>query len=218
MARKPAAKNRRQTFARAPLKSAAKPQSKSKSKLKSKSAPQPKSNPRVRVVRLPHARGLSLPAYQTSGAAGMDLIAACPADQPVRLALFERALLPTGLILELPLGTEGQVRPRSGLAHKHGVTVLNAPGTIDSDYRGEVQVVLINLGNSPFTIQRGDRIAQLVLHSVVRGTLAEATTARKSLRGTGGFGSTGIAAKPPKKKMATPPARKSKKSKSQKRS
>ena len=215
MARKPAAKNRRQTFARASLKSAAKPQSKSKSK--SKSAPSQKSNPRVRVVRLPHARGLSLPAYQTSGAAGMDLIAACPADQPVRLALFERALLPTGLILELPRGTEGQVRPRSGLAVKHGVTVLNAPGTIDSDYRGEVQVVLINLGNSPYTIQRGDRIAQLVLHSVIRGSLAEAATARKSLRGTGGFGSTGIAAKPPKKKTFTTPPRKSKKSRSPKR-
>jgi dUTP pyrophosphatase len=176
-----------------------------------------KTSPRVRVVRLPHGRDLPLPAYQTSGAAGMDLVAANPANQPMRLGLFERALVPTGLILELPRGTEGQVRPRSGLAMRDGITVLNAPGTIDSDYRGEVQVLLINLGGSPYTIQRGDRIAQLVIQSVVRGTLAEAATARKSVRGAGGFGSTGVAVKPPKKKTAKPSKAKAKKPKSPKR-
>lgn len=216
MARKSASKNRRRALLRtasiAPVlsvKRTTKPVPETSASLK--------SNPRVRVVRLPHARDLPLPAYQTSGAAGMDLVAANPANQPVRLGLFERALVPTGLILELPRGTEGQVRPRSGLAAKNGVTVLNAPGTIDSDYRGEVQVLLINLGGSPFTIQRGERIAQLVIQTVVRGTLAEAATARKSVRGAGGFGSTGAMAKPPKKKTAAPSKGKAKKEKSQKR-
>jgi dUTP pyrophosphatase len=157
----------------------------------------------IRVVRLPHGQDLPLPTYQTDGAAGMDLLAALPATRPLRLKRFERALVPTGLILELPRNTEGQVRPRSGLALKQGITVLNAPGTIDSDYRGEVQVLLINLGRAVFTIQRGDRIAQLVIQAVARGTLREAATTRKSLRGVGGFGSTGVTgAEKPQKKIA----------------
>jgi dUTP pyrophosphatase len=147
---------------------------------------------RVRVVQLPHGQDLPLPAYQTDGAAGMDLVAALPTTGPLRLKRFQRALVPTGLILELPRNIEGQVRPRSGLALRHGVTVLNAPGTIDSDYRGEVQVLLINLGAGVFTIQRGDRIAQLVIQSVVRGTLVVVATTRSSDRAAGGFGSTGV--------------------------
>jgi dUTP pyrophosphatase len=147
---------------------------------------------RIRVVQLPHGQDLPLPAYQTDGAAGMDLVAALPTTEPLRLKRFQRALVPTGLILELPRNIEGQVRPRSGLALRHGVTVLNAPGTIDSDYRGEVQVLLINLGAGVFTIQRGDRIAQLVIQSVVRGMLVVVATTRNSDRAAGGFGSTGV--------------------------
>lgn len=147
----------------------------------------------VRVVVLPHGRDLPLPAYQTSGAAGMDLVAAVPADKPVRLKRGERALIETGLVIELPRGMEAQVRPRSGLAAKHGVTVLNSPGTIDCDYRGEVKVILVNLGEKAFVVQRGERIAQMVIATVTRATLKEVSTARGTARGAGGFGSTGVA-------------------------
>jgi dUTP pyrophosphatase len=145
----------------------------------------------VKVVRLPHGRGLPLPAYQSDGAAGMDLLAAVAKDAPLMLAPGARALVPTGLVLELPKGCEAQVRPRSGLALRHGVTVLNSPGTIDSDYRGEVGVLLVNLGDEPFTIQRGERIAQLVVQGVERAELVEARSIAKTQRGAGGFGSTG---------------------------
>ena len=146
----------------------------------------------VRVVRLAHGKGLDLPTYQTSGAAGMDLIAAVPARTPLRLSPGARALVPTGLILELPMGTEAQVRPRSGLALRHGITVLNSPGTIDSDYRGEIMVLLINTDPSEdFTIDRGERIAQMVIQrheTVVFDVVAELD---ESERGGGGFGHTG---------------------------
>lgn len=148
---------------------------------------------KIKVVRLPHAQGLELPAYQTSGAAGMDLVAAVGEGRPVTLAPGKWALIPTGLMLELPAGVEAQVRPRSGLALRNGVTVLNSPGTIDSDYRGEVGVVLINLGSTKFKIERGARIAQLVVHKVEQATLVEATSAASTSRGAGGFGSTGVA-------------------------
>ena len=134
---------------------------------------------------------LPLPQYATSGAAGLDLLADVP--RPVTLQPMERVLVPTGLALAIPAGFEGQVRPRSGLAAKHGVTLLNAPGTIDADYRGEVQVILINFGHQPFTIQRGDRIAQLVICPVTPAELVERTELPSSQRGVGGFGSTGIA-------------------------
>lgn len=146
---------------------------------------------KVKVVRLPHAEGLALPAYQSSGAAGMDLLAAVPARKPMRLASGARSLVPTGLILELPVGTEAQVRPRSGLALRHGVTVLNSPGTIDSDYRGEVMVLLANLGDAPFDIRRGERIAQLVIQRVEQAALVEVDATTATTRGAGGFGSTG---------------------------
>jgi dUTP pyrophosphatase len=146
---------------------------------------------RVRVLRLPHASGLPLPAYQTDGAAGLDLVAAFDVQSPVTLAAGARALVPTGLILELPHGYEAQVRPRSGLALNHGVTVLNSPGTIDSDYRGEVMVLLANLGDAPFDIRRGERIAQLVIQRVEQATLVEADATTATKRGAGGFGSTG---------------------------
>lgn len=146
----------------------------------------------VKVVVLPHGRDLPLPAYQTSGAAGMDLVAAVPADKPVRLKRGARALIETGLVIELPRGMEAQVRPRSGLAAKHGVTVLNSPGTIDCDYRGEVKVILVNLGEKAFVVQRGERIAQMVIATVTRATLKEVSTARGTARGAGGFGSTGV--------------------------
>jgi dUTP pyrophosphatase len=149
---------------------------------------------RVRVVRLPHAEGLPLPAYQSAGAAGLDLVAAVEA--PVSLRAGERALIPTGLILELPAGFEAQVRPRSGLALKHGISVLNSPGTIDSDYRGEVKVLLVNLGDRAFTVARGERIAQLVIARCERVALVEATAASATRRGAGGFGSTGRRSKP----------------------
>lgn len=146
---------------------------------------------RIKVVRLPHAEGLEMPAYQTKGAAGLDLVAAVSADAPLRLAPMARALVPTGLILELPAGIEAQVRPRSGLALRHGVTVLNSPGTIDCDYRGELQVLLVNLGATPFEIVRGERIAQLVLARVERAELIAASKLSGTDRGAGGFGSTG---------------------------
>lgn len=143
----------------------------------------------VACQQLPHAEGLPLPAYATADAAGLDLQAAV--GEPMTLAPGQRALVPTGLILELPPGTEGQVRPRSGLALKHGVTVLNAPGTIDADYRGEVKVLLINLGDAPFTLARGDRIAQLVVASVTRAAIVPRLELGATQRGAGGFGSTG---------------------------
>ena len=145
----------------------------------------------VRLLRLPHSEGLPLPAYETSGAAGMDLRAAVPEDAVVTLAPGARALIPTGLSIALPDGFEAQVRPRSGLAAKHGVTCLNAPGTIDCDYRGEVQVILINHGAEPFVIKRGERIAQIVIAPVVQAVWAETDTLDETLRSGGGFGSTG---------------------------
>lgn len=146
----------------------------------------------LRVQRLPHGADLPLPRYETAGAAGMDLIAANPANAPVVLAPMERKLVPTGLIIQLELGFEAQVRPRSGLAFKHGVTVLNAPGTIDADYRGEVQVLLVNLGTEPFTITRGMRIAQMIVAPVTMVELAEVGTVDETGRAGGGFGSTGL--------------------------
>lgn len=144
----------------------------------------------VALLRLPHGADLPLPAYETAGAAGLDLRAAIMA--PLTLAPGERALIPTGLAMQLPGGFEGQVRPRSGLALRHGVTVLNAPGTVDSDYRGEVSVVLINHGQEPFSIQRGDRIAQFVIAPVTQAELLEVSTLDATARGAGGYGSTGI--------------------------
>jgi dUTP pyrophosphatase len=151
----------------------------------------PMSSPQLRLRRLPHGAGLPLPAYQTAHAAGLDLAAAVPADAPVALAPGERGLVPTGFAIALPEGFEAQVRPRSGLAVHHGVTVLNTPGTIDADYRGEIQVILINLGAEPFTVTRGLRIAQLVIAPVVRARVAEAEALDDTARGAGGFGSTG---------------------------
>ena len=141
----------------------------------------------VRVQRLPHARDLPLPDYATAQAAGLDLLAAAA----VEIAPMGRALVPTGVALELPEGFEGQVRPRSGLAVRHGVTVLNAPGTIDADYRGEVQVLLVNLGQQPFSVTRGMRVAQLVVAPFVRAALVETDVLEATARGAGGFGSTG---------------------------
>jgi dUTP diphosphatase len=146
---------------------------------------------RVLIQRLPHGEGLPLPGYATEHAAGMDLIAAI--GDPVMIQPNARALIPTGIALALPPGYEAQVRPRSGLALKHGLTILNSPGTIDADYRGEVQVILVNLGEEPVTIARGMRIAQLVFAPVTRGSLDVATTLPSSARGGGGFGSTGTA-------------------------
>ncbi len=151
------------------------------------------SLPRLGVVRLPHGAGLALPAYETAGAAGMDLRAAVPDDRPLILLPGKRAAVPTGLILEIPEGFEGQVRPRSGLALKHGITCLNTPGTIDCDYRGEVRVILANLGEEDFAVERGMRIAQLVLAAVTRLAVEERAAAGETARGAGGFGSTGTA-------------------------
>jgi dUTP pyrophosphatase len=145
----------------------------------------------VRVARLPHGADIPLPSYQSAQAAGLDLCAAVPADAPMVLAPGKWAAVPTGLSIALPAGTEAQVRPRSGLALRHGVTVLNAPGTIDADYRGEVQVLLINHGGAPFTVERGARIAQLVIAPVAFATLVESADLSTTARGAGGFGSTG---------------------------
>ncbi len=145
----------------------------------------------VEIMRLPHGEGLPLPCYQSEFAGGMDLLAAVPADGPLTLAPGARALVPTGLAMALPSGTEAQVRPRSGLAVKHGLTVLNAPGTIDADYRGEVQVLLVNLGADPVAITRGMRIAQLIVATVAQAQLREVDTLEPTTRGAGGFGSTG---------------------------
>jgi dUTP pyrophosphatase len=145
----------------------------------------------MKIMLLAHAEGLRIPAYQTENAAGMDLAAAIPAEERMLLAPYERKLVPTGLVIELPPGFEAQVRPRSGIALKHGITVLNSPGTIDADYRGEVQVLLINLGDAGFTIQRGDRIAQLVIAPVIQPVISLHDELGSSRRGAGGFGSTG---------------------------
>ena len=147
--------------------------------------------PVIPITRLPHAADLPLPAYETELAAGMDLRAAVPVDQPLVLAPGARIATPTGLAFALPPGFEGQVRPRSGLAARSGVTCLNTPGTIDADYRGEVKVILVNLGQEPVTIARGDRIAQLVIAPVVQARWAEVESLDETARGTGGFGSTG---------------------------
>jgi dUTP pyrophosphatase len=146
---------------------------------------------KIDIRRLPHGEGLALPAYQSVHAAGLDLLAAVPEASPLILSPGQRALVPTGLTIALPSGYEAQVRPRSGLASKHGVTVLNAPGTIDADYRGEIGVLLINHGDAPFTIRRGERIAQMVIASVVRAELVLAESLSATERGSGGFGSTG---------------------------
>ena len=144
----------------------------------------------LRFKALPHGEGLPLPAYQSASAAGLDLAAAV--QESLTLAPGSRALIPTGLMMELPSGFEGQVRPRSGLAVKHGVTVLNAPGTIDADYRGEIQVLLINLGQEDFTVERGMRIAQLVIAPVEQAQISWAEELSATQRGAGGFGSSGL--------------------------
>lgn len=146
---------------------------------------------RIGVVRLDHGRDLPLPEMKTAGAAGLDLPAAVPADAPIMLAPGGRALVPTGLTMAIPEGYEGQVRPRSGLAFSQGVTVLNAPGTIDADYRGELKVLLVNLGDTPVEITRGMRIAQLVIAPVTATRLVEVEALDDTIRGAGGFGSTG---------------------------
>jgi dUTP diphosphatase len=145
----------------------------------------------VPVQRLPHAGGLPLPRYETSGAAGLDLLAANPHSEPVLIEPLGRALVPTGLVFQIPNGYEAQVRPRSGLALKHGITVLNAPGTIDADYRGEVQVLLVNCGRDPFVVTRGMRIAQLVVAPVTMVALVEVDEVDRTERAASGFGSTG---------------------------
>lgn len=145
----------------------------------------------IKVKRLPHAQGLPLPAYATDGAAGMDLLAAV--QEPVVIAVGERRLIPTGLTIALPPEHELQVRPRSGLALRNGIMLPNTPGTIDEDYRGEIQVIVINLGQEPFTVTRGMRIAQAVLTPVVRGVWDEVDSLDGTARNAGGFGSTGTA-------------------------
>jgi dUTP pyrophosphatase len=147
--------------------------------------------PEVRFRRLPHGAGLPLPAYQSAHAAGLDLAAAVPPDAPVTLAPLGRTMIATGFAMALPDGFEAQVRPRSGLAARHGVTVLNTPGTIDADYRGEIQVILVNLDSEPFVVTRGMRIAQLVVAPVARADVIEVATLEDTARGAGGFGSTG---------------------------
>ena len=146
----------------------------------------------LRIRQLPHAEGLPLPAYQSAQAAGLDLMAAVPADAPLNIPPGAWAAVPTGIALALPPGTEAQVRPRSGLAARHGVTVLNAPGTVDADYRGEVQVLLINHGRAAFVVERGARIAQLVVAAVLTAQVTPASDLDTTARGAGGFGSTGI--------------------------
>jgi len=148
-------------------------------------------SPAVPIRRLAHNPDLPLPAYETAQAAGMDLRAAVPEDEPLVLRPGARHPVPTGLAFALPDGFEAQVRPRSGLAAKHGVTCLNSPGTVDADYRGEVKVILVNLGEEDFTIRRGDRIAQLVISPVVQASWREVENLDETARGTGGFGSTG---------------------------
>ncbi len=145
---------------------------------------------RIKVKRLPSAKDIELPSYATPGSVGLDLRAAV--DDKVVLEPGERALIPTGIILEIPEGYEGQIRPRSGLAVKKGITVLNSPGTIDADYRGEIKVILINLGEEKVEIKRGDRVAQLIIAPVVKADIEEVEDLSETVRGNGGFGSTGI--------------------------
>ena len=146
---------------------------------------------KVEVQQLSHGKGLPLPAYQSADAAGLDLLAAVPAETPLILPPGKYAVVPTGLTIALPPGFEAQVRPRSGLAAKHGVTVLNSPGTVDADYRGEINVLLINHGEAPFPIRRGERIAQMVIAPVIQVELVRVTALPATDRGSGGFGSTG---------------------------
>lgn len=150
------------------------------------------TKPPVKIQRLPHAEGLPLPAYATPGAAGMDLACALPADAPLSLAPGDCAAIPTGFAIALPEGFEAQVRPRSGLARNHGVTVLNSPGTVDCDYRGEITVLLVNHGRTSVEISRGMRIAQMVVAPVVQIMLEESGELSQTARGSGGFGSTGL--------------------------
>lgn len=145
----------------------------------------------LRIRRLPHGADLPLPAYQTDHAAGLDLVAAVPADAPVTIAPGERAIIPTGMAVALPPGHEGQIRPRSGIALRHGVTVLNSPGTIDADYRGEIQVILVNLGAEKFEIMRGTRIAQMIIAPIIQAKIVESRDLDTTRREGGGFGSTG---------------------------
>jgi len=145
----------------------------------------------LQVAALPHFEGLALPAYETEHAAGMDLRAAVPENEPITLEPGARYLTPTGLTIALPAGYEAQVRPRSGLALKHGVTCLNSPGTVDADYRGELKVILVNLGQEPFVIKRGERIAQMVIAPVTQGAWEKVEVLSETARGVGGFGSTG---------------------------
>ena len=149
----------------------------------------------VRIVRLPHARDLPLPQYQSALAAGLDLMAAVPADTPVEIPPGGRAVIPTGIAIALPPGSEGQIRPRSGLAARNGVTVLNTPGTIDADYRGELQVILINTGAELFVVSRGTRIAQLVIAPIQHAKLVELNSLDATERASGGLGSTGLGSK-----------------------
>jgi dUTP pyrophosphatase len=150
------------------------------------------TSPTVEILRLARGEGLPLPAYRSDFAAGLDLAAAVPVDTPLLIAPGGRALVPTGFAIALPPSHEAQIRPRSGLAAEHGVTILNAPGTIDADYRGELKVLLINLGAKPFSITRGMRIAQLVVAPVAAAALREVPSLGPTDRGTGGFGSTGL--------------------------
>lgn len=152
---------------------------------------QPANTAIIEVKPLPHFEGLALPAYETVSAAGMDLRAANAEGEEITLAPMQRDMVPTGLSMAIPHGYEVQIRPRSGLAAKHGITCLNTPGTIDADYRGEVKVILINLGSEPFTIKRGERIAQMVVAPVTQGVWKEVDELSSTDRGTGGFGSTG---------------------------
>ncbi len=148
-------------------------------------------NADVAIMRLPHGKDLPLPSYQSALAAGLDLLAAVPEQAPLTIAPGARMLVPTGIAIALPQGHEAQVRPRSGLAVRHGLTVLNSPGTIDADYRGEIQVLLINLGSEPVAVTRGMRIAQLTVAPITRALLREAASLDETTRGTEGFGSTG---------------------------
>jgi dUTP pyrophosphatase len=147
----------------------------------------------LRIMRLPHGADLPLPKYQSADAAGLDLSAAVPADAPIVIAPGGRAMIPTGIAIALPPGTEGQIRPRSGLAIRHGVTVLNSPGTIDADYRGELQVILVNFGSESFVIRRGMRIAQIVIAQIQHAELVESSKLDTTARASGGLGSTGTA-------------------------
>jgi dUTP diphosphatase len=150
------------------------------------------TNIEVKIMRLPHGRDLPLPHYQSAFAAGLDLYAAVPSDAPVTIPPGGRAMIPTGIAISLPPGSEGQVRPRSGLAARHGVTILNSPGTIDADYRGEIQVILVNIGADSFVVQRGMRIAQLVIAAIQHAKLVESESLDSTERAAGGFGSTGL--------------------------